>query len=231
MPNRPSVSFLLVDEHFPDVATFYLRRLGHDVMRVRDLSVNKAGDGHSDAAVLAEAVSRGRTVVTQNCADFLALHKKSKSHCGIIGSKQFSDLKKQAKQIDKAIRAELRKHGNLDGLYIRVPYEEHAYVAPPGLSSCVPLSRGLRPWLNYAAPTGAYSRRRRRTQCFASVHDGRIAPGNSRSASSVRCMSGASGASNVTSSPVMGCTNRRLRACRAWRDKSNVSFSGDVPLE
>jgi hypothetical protein len=100
MPNRLPVSFLLTDEQFPDVATFYFRKLGHDVMRVRDLSVSKAGDGQSDAAVLAEAVSRGRTVVTENCSDFIALHKKSNRHKGIIGSKQFSDLKKQAKQID-----------------------------------------------------------------------------------------------------------------------------------
>src|SRR5579864_7217519 len=114
MPNRPPVSFLMTDEHFPDVATFYLRRLGHDVMRVRDLSANKAGDGLGDAAVLTEATLRSRTVVTENCSDFLALHKNSKSHKGIIGSKHFSDLRKQAKQIDKAIRSELRKHGKLD---------------------------------------------------------------------------------------------------------------------
>lgn len=130
MPNRPPVSRLLTDEHFPDVATFILRRLGHDVIRVRDLSVNKSGDGHSDGSVLAAAVSRNRTVVTENCSDFLALHKKSSSHSGIIGSKQFTDLKKQAKQIDKAIRAELRKHGSLDGLYIRVPYEDHDESQP-----------------------------------------------------------------------------------------------------
>ena len=49
MPNRLPVFWLLTDEHFPDVAAFYLRRLGHDVLRARDLSVNKAGDGHSDA--------------------------------------------------------------------------------------------------------------------------------------------------------------------------------------
>jgi hypothetical protein len=49
---------------------------------------------------------------------------------------------------------------------------------------------------------------------------------SARSTSKVRCISGASGASNVTTSRVMGCTNRRLRACSAWRE-SKSSPTGD----
>jgi|SRR5579863_2269684 len=123
MPTTP-VSLLLTDEHFPDQSTFGLRKLGHDVVRVRDRCANKAGDSHSDAEVLAMAISEGRAVVTENCSDFQALIKKTKTHNGVIGSKQFDDYRRQAKEIDHAIRCELKKNGSLDGVYIKIPYEE-----------------------------------------------------------------------------------------------------------
>jgi hypothetical protein len=124
------VSRLLADEHLPDPVTFRLRRLGHDVARMRDLCEDKSGDGDDDETVLKLAISQNRVVVTENCKDFLALHRRFPKHAGIIGSKQFFDWKDQAKQIDAAIRSILLRQGTLDGMYVRVPYDEPDESAP-----------------------------------------------------------------------------------------------------
>jgi predicted nuclease of predicted toxin-antitoxin system len=123
----------MADEHIPDQVTFRLRRLGHDVVRVRDFSESKSGDGHEDFDVLAMATLQNRVVVTENWTDFLRLHRDNPGHKGIIGTNQFHDCTAQAKQIDAAIRAELRKHGKLDGRFIRIPYFEDDESRPEPL--------------------------------------------------------------------------------------------------
>lgn len=127
------VSLLLADEHVPDQVTFRLRKLGHDVVRVRDLCQDKGGDAMSDSEVFAFAISQRRTIITENCADFLSLHATNNSHFGIIASNQFSDWKMQAKEIDKAIKSELKRHSQLNGLVIRIPYQEHDPSRPVAL--------------------------------------------------------------------------------------------------
>lgn len=124
------VSLLLADEHVPDQVTFRLRKLGHDVVRVRDLSVNKAGDGDDDRNVLAAAIRRNRAVVTENWPDFLPLHRANPGHKGIIASRQYADWKQQAKEIDAAIRFVIRNKGRLDGQFIRVPFTEEDESKP-----------------------------------------------------------------------------------------------------
>ena len=130
------VSLLLADEHLPDQVTFHLRRVGPDVVRVRDFSSKKSGDGDADRDVLSLAIRKNRAVVTENWPDFLTLHQENPGHKGILGCKQYADWKRQAKDIDLAIRAVMNDNGRLDGQFIRVPF------IPADVSKPVPLKKG-----------------------------------------------------------------------------------------
>jgi hypothetical protein len=118
------MALLYADEHLPVQVVYRLRRLGHDVLTVRQTSRNKSGDAVDDEHVLIYATMRNRAVVTENCADFRRLHCIYPGHKGIIACRQHSDWKAQAKMIDAAIRAVLAAQKRLDGQYIRVPSDE-----------------------------------------------------------------------------------------------------------
>lgn len=66
-----------------------LRRLGHDVLTSRE--AGNANQGIPDDVVLSTAAADGRCVVTFNRDDFLALHRDSKDHGGIVVCKDDPD--------------------------------------------------------------------------------------------------------------------------------------------
>lgn len=66
---------LLLDEMYSERVAESLREQGHDAVHVREIGLG----GALDAEVLARAGEEGRTVVTENAADFLPLldHRQS----------------------------------------------------------------------------------------------------------------------------------------------------------
>lgn len=72
----------LADENFPQPAVDFLRILGHDVLTV--LESGKAGQGISDADILAFATENLRAVITMNRKHFIQLHENQPQHAGII---------------------------------------------------------------------------------------------------------------------------------------------------
>lgn len=121
MPSR-----LLADEHIPMQVVHTLRKMGHDVETVRQISMNKTGDGISDDEILQYAIHVDRAVITENRRDFDRLHESMRGHKGIIACRQFNDWKDQAKQIDDAVK----RHRHLDGQYIPIPFNDDDPSAP-----------------------------------------------------------------------------------------------------
>lgn len=78
------MSRLLTDEHFPVKIVYFLRKLGHDVVTVREVGVSKTGDSMPDDLVLQFAAQQRRTVLTFNERDFCRLHRENASHSGIL---------------------------------------------------------------------------------------------------------------------------------------------------
>ena len=74
------------DEDFPLLVVKELRRLGHDVLTVRE--AGRAGQRVGDADVLADATSLNRAVLTHNHPDFSRLHRTGQSHSGVISCTQ-----------------------------------------------------------------------------------------------------------------------------------------------
>jgi uncharacterized protein with PIN domain len=75
---------LLADEHFPVGIVNALRRLGHDVLTVRQVNVSKSGDATPDDLVLEWAAHQQRIVVTMNRKDYRRLHQENARHAGIL---------------------------------------------------------------------------------------------------------------------------------------------------
>ena len=94
---------LYANENFPLRVVEALRRLGHDVLTVREASLDNQRIG--DAEVLAYAVAEGRAVITINRRDFIRLHRQQPAHHGIIVCTEDADTEGQAQRIDEAIRA------------------------------------------------------------------------------------------------------------------------------
>jgi predicted nuclease of predicted toxin-antitoxin system len=106
---------ILTDEHIPPHLGAHLSKLGYDVLTVRQTNKSKSGDADPDSKVLETAASSGRVVITNNRADFEALHASSHgNHFGIVicPVELDADLRKQAKMIDAAIEA----HGGISGM-------------------------------------------------------------------------------------------------------------------
>jgi predicted nuclease of predicted toxin-antitoxin system len=93
-----------------------LRNAGHDV-----LSVGESGNnGLSDADVLALAQEEGRALLTQNCADFLALANQGVPHPGILAIYNDADASKNMshRQVAEAVT-------KLEGSGTPIPNEFH----------------------------------------------------------------------------------------------------------
>ena len=105
---------LYANENFPLPAVTELRRLGHEVLTVRE----SGGAGHrlSDVAVLEYAIQQGMAVITLNRRHFVRLHLERPTHLGIVVCTFDPDFTAQSARIDDAIRSA----GPLTGLLLRV---------------------------------------------------------------------------------------------------------------
>lgn len=97
---------LYADEQFPVGIVYGLRRLGHDVVTVRETSVSKTGDSTPDELVLEFAARQQRILLTLNETDYRRLHGLNARHAGIISCHEpkSKDFKKVARQIHKFIK-------------------------------------------------------------------------------------------------------------------------------
>lgn len=97
---------LYADEHFPVAIVYALRRLGHDVVTVRETGISKAGEGMPDELVLQYAAQYQRIVLTFNERDFRQLHTENARHSGIVCCPEPSVVlaKKVARQIDRFLK-------------------------------------------------------------------------------------------------------------------------------
>jgi len=102
------------NENFPLPVVETLRQLGHDVLTV--LESGHAEQAWPDNEVLAFATRENRALLTLNRKHFIALHKESPTHAGIIACTFDADFVSQANRIDSA----LKTVGNLAGQLIRV---------------------------------------------------------------------------------------------------------------
>lgn len=97
------MALLFADEDFPFPAVTVLRALGHDVLTT--LEAGLAGVGTDDEDILAEATRLGRTVLTMNRRDFIALHAADPNHAGIVVCKRDPDTDALAARIHAALAA------------------------------------------------------------------------------------------------------------------------------
>lgn len=105
---------LYSDENFPLPVVEELRRLGHDVLTIHE--EGKANQRYPDEAVLADATSSGRAVLTLNRKHFIRLHDSSLPHGGLILCTYDPDFGGQAQRISEA----LRLHSSLESIVIRI---------------------------------------------------------------------------------------------------------------
>jgi predicted nuclease of predicted toxin-antitoxin system len=102
---------LYADEQFPYPAVQRLIAKGFDVLTVQE--AGKANQKISDPDVLAFAISQGRAVITQNRRDFIALHRQSQSHAGIIVCTKNLDWDSFAVEIERALTGKVSIAGEL----------------------------------------------------------------------------------------------------------------------
>ena len=88
-----------------------LRRLGHDVLTIREAS--RAEQATTDAEVLKEASSDRRAVLTLNHKHFVRLHHEQPQHAGIVVCTFDADFERQAQQIHVALEAQPTMTGQL----------------------------------------------------------------------------------------------------------------------
>ncbi|OYW31275.1 MAG: hypothetical protein B7Z47_01540 [Chthoniobacter sp. 12-60-6] len=105
------------NENFPLAAVRLLRALGHDVVTTKDLG--RDGQGVADTEVLALAITMNRCVLTSDL-DFIALHRQSSDHCGIIHCTSDGDFQRLARHIDE----KAQENADLKGKLLRV-YRGH----------------------------------------------------------------------------------------------------------
>lgn len=90
---------LYADENFPLPVTEELRKLGHDVLTVRE-------DGYArtpDPGVLARAHALGRAVLTHNRRHFERLHRQGLPHSGILSTTRDDNIQALAARIHQAL--------------------------------------------------------------------------------------------------------------------------------
>lgn len=93
---------LYINENFPQRAVHALRILGYDVLTLKE--DGKAEKRYPDEAVLRDAATLGRVVVTHDRKDFRRLHKEGKvRHRGIVLCTQNPDPKRLAAKIHAAL--------------------------------------------------------------------------------------------------------------------------------
>jgi hypothetical protein len=111
---------LYADEHVPVQIVYALRRLGNDVVTVRETSESKFGDAMPDDLVLQFAAQQQRVVLTFNEGDSRRLHTANQRHSGILCCDCELPVKaparKQSRRIDAFIKA-----NNLNSRFEKLP--------------------------------------------------------------------------------------------------------------
>jgi Domain of unknown function (DUF5615) len=102
---------LYTNENFPIPAAEELRRLGHDVLTIRE--AGNAGDALPDEAVLELATRQQRTLVTLNRRHFVRLHLARQDHAGIVVCTFDPDFLRQAQRIHEVLESEPQLAGKL----------------------------------------------------------------------------------------------------------------------
>jgi hypothetical protein len=91
------------DENFRYPVVEDLRQLGHDVLTAEE--AGRAGQGIDDDAVLGDALSAGRILLTQNRRDFIRRHTKGMPHAGIVVCTYDRQTDRLARRIHEAVSA------------------------------------------------------------------------------------------------------------------------------
>lgn len=110
---------LLLDEHISPEVARQLRKRGHDAVAAREIV--DAG-GVSDRDLLALTTIQRRTIVTENVADFVELHRSavitSASHFGIVftSPSQFPRTRRAIGRMVRALDALIVTHPSDDAL-------------------------------------------------------------------------------------------------------------------
>ena len=102
---------MYANENFPLPVVEALRRLGHDVLTIRE--AGRAEQAVTDAEVLAEASGDGRAVLTLNRKHFVRLHRGQQQHEGIVAYTFDADFERQARQIHRNLEAQPTLTGQL----------------------------------------------------------------------------------------------------------------------
>jgi Domain of unknown function (DUF5615) len=102
---------LLADEDFSSPVIQRLRQLGHDILTAHE--AGQAGQGITDAAVVAFAMATGRAVVTFNRRHFIRLHSEVSSHAGIILCTRDDDVAALADRIHRQLQSAPTWQGQL----------------------------------------------------------------------------------------------------------------------
>ena len=102
------------DEDFSAPVIQRLRQLGHDILTPYE--AGQAGQGITDAAVVAFATAAGRAVVTFNRRHFIRLHTEVSSHAGIIVCTRDDDVMALADRI----HYQLQRTPTLQGQLLRI---------------------------------------------------------------------------------------------------------------
>ncbi len=89
------------DENFRRPVVECLRRLGHDVLTAQE--AGRAGQRVPDEEVLGDAFARGRILLTQDRADFIALDRAGRPHCGIVACTHDPDVDGHGLRIAEAV--------------------------------------------------------------------------------------------------------------------------------
>ena len=108
------MAWFYADEDFPYPVVERLRQLGHDVLTA--FEAGQANQAAEDADQLAFATSLGRAILTRNRRHFIALHRYSEHHGGVISVTDDPDLDGQASRIDEAVT----NNPTLANLHLRV---------------------------------------------------------------------------------------------------------------
>ncbi len=126
---------LLLDEHFSPEIARQLRSRGHDVVAARE---RPELHGLSDRELLALATDERRAIVTENVADFVALHRAAvvtrASHLGLVftSPRRFPRTRRALGRLIRALDALLTTHDARDAFR-----DQAWWLEPPG----APLSR------------------------------------------------------------------------------------------
>ena len=105
---------LYADEDFSAPVIQHLRQLGHDILTAHE--AGQAGQGITDAAVVAFATATGRAVVTFNRRHFIRLHTEVASHAGLIVCTRDADVVALADRIHH----QLQRTPTLQGQLLRI---------------------------------------------------------------------------------------------------------------